>query len=557
MGLYALGKVAATAAIIAAVNARITTLADGSLSLDVASLQQWITDQGSLIVEDDVAPENEEAAKGVLAVINAEPAGRRLANHIGKGNWMSRADWPTSGSITSSQGFVSAVATAIQDTGRAVESIEAIYADQSNGIEDVLDRAASELALDAKLPATRERIFEDRFYVYTYVDDWDQESAPSPISAMVRCSQDDMVDITIDAAPSGRNIDRWRFYRSNLGLSSAEFQFLAEGAIGVLSGTDNKASSELGEVCPTTTWLEPPAGLRGLVNMKNGFWAGFFDNTVAFSEAFVNYAWPVAYQKTTAMPIVAIGSLGDVLVVSHQGGIDYMTGADPSSVESRTNISVQACVAARSMVQVEVGSGAGTKIAGLVYASADGLCLATGSGVQLITENIFFREDWQAIVPASIIGGYHEGTYYMMWNSGAASGCYALNLDTLKLTTLELAGSTFYTDALTDRLYTGQGFNVVAVFGGTGRRTGRWRSKIAVMPKPSGFAWLTVESDFSAPITVNWYADGALRHTVPLTSRTPVRLPLGDYLEHEVEIITTARWNSLTMASSTAELKQI
>lgn len=556
MGLYALGRTAAITSILAAVNARITTLPDGSLSLDVASLQKWVSDEGVLVVA-DVIPANTVAATGVLGTINANPNTNELARYIGKGNWVGRADWPTANSISSSQGFVSAVATAIQDMDRAVHAVEAIYDNHRTGIESVLNSAASELALDAKLPATKDLIIEERFYIYTYVDDWDQESAPSPVSAMVTCSQDDTVGITISAAPGGRNIDRWRFYRSNTSATSSEFQFLAEGAIGVLTGTDNKPASQLGEVCPTTEWLEPPQTMAGLTGMSNGIWSGFFDNTVCFSEAFINYAWPVKYQKTTALPIVMQAAFGETLVVSHRGGVDFISGADPASMSHRPDVSLQSCVAARSMVKVEVNSGSGATMAGLMYASADGLCLATAGGVQLVTENLVTREEWQSIVPESIIGGYHEKTYYMQWDSGVDSGCYAFHLDSGKLTTLDLTASAFYTDLLNDRMYAAQGTNIIAVFGGPTPRTATWRSKIFVLPKQTGFAWLTIESAFASPITVNWYGDGVLRHTVAVTSRTPVRLPAGRYLEHEIEIVSAARWSSLTIASSTAELQQV
>lgn len=552
MGLYALGKTAAINSILAAVDARISTQSDGSKSLDRASLSQWLGEQGALVVSADVAAGNVEAARGVLAVINANPDSERLSNTIDRRNWMGRSDWPTAHSITSGQGFISMVAGAMQDMDRAVSDIEAIYTGHRAGIETVLNAAALELALDAKLPQTKDLIIDDRFYIYTYVDSWDQESAPSPVSAMVTCDQDDTVGIVIGAAPSGRNINRWRFYRSNTGSSGSAFQFLAEGAIGVLTGTDNKPASQLGEVCPTTTWAEPPLTLAGLVGMSNGIWAGFFDNTVCFSEAFVNYAWPTDYQVTTALPINAIGSLGEILLVSHHGGIDYISGSDPASMSSRPNVSLQACVAARSMVQIESGTGAG-----LMYASADGLCLATASGVQLITENLVTREDWQTILPTSSIGAYHEKTYYMLWNNGTIAGCYALHLDSGKLTTLDVTGSAFYTDVLSDRLYAAQGLNIVAVFGGTAARTGTWRSKIFVLPKQAGFAWLTIESTFTSPITVNWYAEGVLRHTVAVSSRTPVRLPAGQYLEHEIEVVSQARWSSLSIASSTAELQKV
>jgi hypothetical protein len=191
----------------------------------------------------------------------------------------------------------------------------------------------------------------------------------------------------------------------------------------------------------------------------------------------------------------------------------------------------------------------------VIYASPDGLCLANTGGVQLITANHFTREDWQKLKPESMIGAHHEQTYYFMYDTGTVSGCYALHAETGKLTTLTATGSAFFTDVLSDRLFTVQGTSIVAMFSGATYRTGIWRSKVVVLPSHAGFAWLTVESDFSAGVTVRLYGDGVLVHTVTLTSRAPVRLPSGRYLEYEIEVESTTRWNALTMASSTAELQ--
>lgn len=561
MGLYALGKTAALAAITAAVDARITTLADGSLSLDLASLDAWCWEQGNLVVSADVAPANTAAAQGVLAAINSQPDSKLLASYISSANWTGRPEWPGSTMVSSGSGFVSYVSQAMQDLAQKGQAIETLYAGFRESIEKTIVAVSDELALDAKLPPTEERLIDSRFYVYTYVNNWDEESAPSPVSDMIECDQNDEVSLTVTTPPTGRNVTGWRLYRTNVGNNSVPYQLVDDAAAtnAVLDGTafdyfnvtgltytDALKGAELEEVLPSLTWLEPPANLRGLVGLPNGVMAGFFDNTVAFCESYVPYAWPIEYQLTTSAPIVSLGVFGQTLVVAHHAGVDYISGADAASMSMQKDVSKQACVAPRSMVGVE---------GGVVYASPDGLCVATGAGVRLITANHFTTEDWRLLKPESIIGAYHELTYYFMWNNTVTSGCYALHLETGKLTTLELTGSAFYTDTLTDRLYTAQGTSVVALFAGATYRTGKWRSKVVVLPSHMSFAWLTVESDFAHAVTVKWYGDGVLRHTAVLTSRAPVRLPAGRYLEHEIEVTSQGRWNALTMASSTAELQ--
>jgi hypothetical protein len=184
--------------------------------------------------------------------------------------------------------------------------------------------------------------------------------------------------------------------------------------------------------------------------------------------------------------------------------------------------------------------------------------MASHQGVVVITENHFTHGDWTALNPSGIIGAIFESTYYFLCTpDGQPQKCYALHTGTGKLTTVGVQGSALYTDLLTDRLYIANGTSINALFAGTTYRTGRWRSKVAVLGQQTGFAWLTIESNFTAPITVRWYGDGALVYTATVTSRAPIRLPAGRYLEHEIEIETTARWNKLTFASSTAELQGV
>jgi hypothetical protein len=296
-------------------------------------------------------------------------------------------------------------------------------------------------------------------------------------------------------------------------------------------------------------WLPPPTGLQGIVPLPAGIIAGHFGNTVAFCEAFHPYAWPVEYQITVESPITALGSLGQTVVVFHQRGIDYISGADSASMAMQKDVSQQTCTSPQSIVSVE---------GGVVFSSPDGLCLASPQGVQVITAGKVLREDWQALAPTTMRCSYSEGTVYIS-NGTLGNTMYSINIPAAKITTVTSPRtySAFYLDRQKDAIYGSHGTNVWRLFQDATSRTGLWRSKIAVLEKQVSFAWLTIESDFSAPITVRWYGDGVLRHTATVTSRTPVRLPVGRWLEHEVEVETTARWNSLTMASSGDELRGV
>jgi hypothetical protein len=544
MGLYAMGKSAAIAAIKAAVDARISTISDGSQSLDVGSLQKWLADQADIVINNDVSLANKNAAKGVLATINVNQDNAGLANYISSANWKNRPDWPTNLSVSTNQGFISSVATAIQEMVSSANAIEQYYVAQKDALPTNFDNLYDELAISAKLPLAVDRVVDSRYYVYTYVTDRGEESAPSPVSDLVEGDQNDTVSLSLTSPPTGRYISKWRIYRSNTGASDSAFQFLAEGVITTLTRTDTAKSSDLQEVISSLTWAEPPSNLQGLTGMPNGVMAGFFGNTVAFCEPYIPYAWPVVYQISTEHPIVAMASFGQTLVVGTRGSPYYISGADSASMSAVKMDSRQSCVSARSMISVD---------GGVIYASPDGLCLASGQGIQVITQGIYTREDWQALNPSSLFCAFHDGVVYFHGSTGVT---YSLNISTGKLSVVSIgAPTTLYVDNITDKIYAASGANVVSLFTNTTKRTGTWKSGIFVLPRPLGFAWLTIESDFATPLTVKWYGDGVLRYTATVSSRTPVRLPAGEFLEHELEISGTSRWNSLTIASSTAELQ--
>jgi hypothetical protein len=422
------------------------------------------------------------------------------------------------------------------------------------------------------LGPTVTRIIDTRFYVVTFVTDWGEESEPSEPSDLLEPDQNDACTVNRPALTTGepygtRNIVKWRLYRSNSGSQTAAFQFVDEMLIATANYTDEKKGAELGEVCPTTTWTEPPYRmdaqaegwpkpvvgtnpfLRGMTGMPNGIMAGFLDNTVAFCEPYVPYAWPVEYQITTEHPIVGLGVFDTTLFVGTTGNPYLISGSDSASMSAQKLDSNQSCSSALSIASVQ---------GGVLYASPDGLCLASPAGVQVVSQGLFTREDWQKLNPASMMAVEHERIYYLFYDNGTP-GCLSFDLPNKKLGRVDLSADAVFVDRLNDILYTARGASVNAVFGSTTRRTARWKSARQVLPQYAALAWVQAYGDQTAddPVTVRWYGDGVLRHTSTLTDTKPKRLPAGRWIEHEVEVESKSRVTSVMLASSTAELQQI
>lgn len=405
---------------------------------------------------------------------------------------------------------------------------------------------------------------DSRFYVTTFVDDWGQESAPSEVSELIEADDKDQVTVVLGPVPPERHIQKWRIYRSNTGMEATAFQFVEELLVQSPQFKDIVKGEQLGEVCPTVGWAEPPYRwdsrspaavkpprgndpyLRGVVGMPNGILAGFVDNFVAFCEPYHIYAWPVEYQITTATPIVGLGVFGQTLFVGTMAHPYLISGADSASMSAVKLDADQACVSRQSIVALG---------GGVVYASPDGLCFASAAGVQVLTHAFFSREEWQALQPAQIMAAGHEGAYYF-WTPGA---CYVLDLAARKLGTVDLAGATaVMRDVLADKLYVVRGGQLVELFS-QGRRTGVWRSRRVQLAAQAPLAWARVmgEQSPAQPATLEWFGDGVLRYTKVVTGVEPVRLPPGRYLEHEVRVTSQARITHVTLAGSSREIKAV
>ena len=328
---------------------------------------------------------------------------------------------------------------------------------------------------------------------------------------------------------------------------------------------DEKKQEDLGEVIASASWREPPYRsdeqfegwpkpvigsnpyLRGLTGMPNGIMAGFLDNTVAFCEPYTPYAWPVEYEISTEFPIVGLGVFGQTLFVGTTGNPYFISGADSASMSAQKLDSNQACASADSIASVQ---------GGVLYASPDGLCVADPGGVKLISASLYTREDWQKLSPSTMFAIEHENIYYLFYNNGT-KGCITFDMANQKLGRAELQADAAYVDRITDTLYLVNGTSITAMFRGADHRTATWKSIKFTLPDQQPMAWLRVlgDQDGTNPVTVKWYGDGVLRHTVTLSSINPVRLPPGRYLEHELEISSKSRVTQVFMSSTTQELK--
>lgn len=240
-----------------------------------------------------------------------------------------------------------------------------------------------------------------RAYVATFVTAFGEEGPPSLVttSEIYDVYTDQTVTVTVGSAPSGRNYSYIRIYRTD---EDGTFRFLSQVASSGSSFTDSAKDSALGEEIPSTDWVGPSDSMVGLTAMPNGITAGFFGQTLCFSEAFLPHAWPEAYQLTTAYPIVGLSRTDTGLIVLTEGKPYMVQGADPAGMVMTELDIAQSCLSKRSIV--DMGNA-------VIYASPDGLVGISGSGSAVVTESIFTKDQWATYAPANVVAFRWEDRY--------------------------------------------------------------------------------------------------------------------------------------------------
>lgn len=258
-----------------------------------------------------------------------------------------------------------------------------------------------------------------RSYVYTYVNVFGEEGAPSFASAPVTVADGTAVVLSNFAVPDNvygvtsiniyRTATAWTDGSEKVQEINTDYLLVATVPVGTTSFTDNILEKNLGEAITTEYNREPPAGLRHIRYLRGtGVLVGVTNNQIHFSKAYQPSNWPAEYDLTLPHNIVNIQTLGSKLFVS--------TDSYPYVIDGAQNCEPRQC---RSVNEVftplpDIGCGhVNGSVAtpfGMVYSSKDGLVLVSPDvRFQLITSAWFSTDDWIKIRPDTVRLAYWRG----------------------------------------------------------------------------------------------------------------------------------------------------
>lgn len=343
---------------------------------------------------------------------------------------------------------------------------------------------------------------ETRIYCFTFINDFggiEEESAPSPVSAQVQCGTGDTVTVNnFGTVPTTNlNITKRRIYRSLSGTGSTQFQFVADVPVATTSFIDNIASTALGETLTSQFYEPPPSNMIGVIALPNGFLAGFFDQTLCFSEVNAPHAWPSIYQINVGYEIVGIAAFGQSIAVMTKGYPYVASGTTPDGFTLEKVAILEPCVAKRSITADSTG---------VTYASPNGLVGLGPGQAGLLTGNVMLKQDFEKFNPLTIRAAFFAGKYFGFFNDGTetvTNGAFILDRNLastpLSLTTLQAKaafvdpedGNMYVVDAIDNEIkeWEGDSLNNLPF---------EWTSKRFVFTKPANMAALEVEANFDS-----------------------------------------------------------
>lgn len=262
-----------------------------------------------------------------------------------------------------------------------------------------------------------------RSYVYTYINQWYEESAPSPASNVIRVADGSAVTVTgIELPEDGYGIIGANIYRSVSGFRDVKgkqqdkltsFLYVATIMFPAASYVDTVLMANLGQALETEYVRMPPAGLQNVCSIESTVQlAATKKNRVYRSERFQPHNWPVKYELTLDSSIVHM--------VENNGRLFVSTDTVPYVIDA-SNCDDTKCTPVTSLDAPlpdiscgHQGSAIPTPY-GMVYSSPLGVVLVSGDAKwHLLTKQWFSRDDWAKVAPDTARFGFYEGFLFII-----------------------------------------------------------------------------------------------------------------------------------------------
>jgi hypothetical protein len=364
-----------------------------------------------------------------------------------------------------------------------------------------------------------------RSYLFTYVTDRDEESAPSAATDVVAVTPMGKASLTlhVNNAPVGASIAR--LYRTETTDAGTAFFFVDDVTLtGSATETyvDYIISADLaGDTLQTKDWAAPPAGLKGLVLSTKGFYAAYLESKLYLSIPHIAYAWPTDYAIDFTGSIRHIARYGDALAVFTDQEIALIVGNTPLEVRKIKVEGFEVLTSPFSTAEMD----------GLLYfATATGIAALSGTNVAMATDELMSETWWRANINADEVRLVaFDGAVYLL--NEPDSAVYRIGVGEAG------GGLVRLSDPQVQDLYTSSFFDGVVVLkstaldeyvfntGATVNRTASWRSRMETAPIPIAPISARALAD-TYPLTLKVYNESGIQQTLTLADDSVRKMPV-------------------------------
>ena len=329
-------------------------------------------------------------------------------------------------------------------------------------------------------------------FVVTYISIRDEESVPSPVSGTV--DYEDGVDGVSLVLPATADPDI-AFMRVYMAING-DYYVLAEVPAtqatlvsdplddDLLVSESQFGSSVVGTVLTSGSYFAAPSDLQGLIGVPNGVMAGFTNDgvgevtgTVHFSEPYQPHAWPYEYRFKIKYKIVGLATVPEGVLVLTEGKPSLITGSTPDVMDEHSLESYQSCMDRRSIL--DIGDS-------VLWSSPDGVAVYGGRSIKVLSENVWSREQWQALGHDDVIFGLYENKL-VIYPQAAGSDGLLYDLRRNDVTRLSQGNATaLLYDVEIDALWLVRGDSLER-FNEGGRLVAHWIGKPEIVPMAMTF----------------------------------------------------------------------
>lgn len=276
------------------------------------------------------------------------------------------------------------------------------------------------------------------------------------------------------------------------------FQYVGEVPVATTTFNDAISSAGLGESLATVNTLPPPKNMTALISLPNGCLVGLAGNELCLSDPYMPYSWPLSNRYSFSGKGVALCPSGNSVIVLTDSNPIIFAGSDPEAMSPSVLETYAPCVSKRGMA--DAGGGC-------VYPSFDGLWLVGPGRVEKLTKALYREEEWSELNPASMVGEFHDGSYYAHYTpvlSGVGRVLVLNMADSEGVIEVEQELLSFHRNKYDGRLYVGVANKIMAWDANLGvQYNADWISATQQSGRPVNFAVAQIHAQFGVTVPPN------------------------------------------------------